>query len=198
MLKRRTSAAPILGLALACGIVSCTPQMQSGTLPNLDSLVASRAATADLLDPSGTVTGTATFDAVGGGAQIKIQVSGLKPGKHGLHIHVNPNCTDTKDSSGKTVVFGGAGGHYDPDKSNTHAMPTTPNKEGHGGDLPNLVVGQDGVGKADFYTEKVSLSGDNSVMGRSIVIHTAEDDYTTQPSGNSGARERCGIIKAPQ
>lgn len=187
-----------LSLLLAAGLIGCTPSLQSGTLPSLSSIVSSRVASADLLDANGIVTGTAEFSAAGGGAEIRITVSGLKPGLHGMHIHTNPSCAASKDASGNTVTFGGAGGHFDPANSGHHASPTAPNTEGHGGDLPMLNVAADGTAKVDFYTPKVSLSGDTSVIGRSIIIHAGMDDYETNPAGNSGARERCGVIQAPQ
>ena len=187
-----------LGLVLSAALASCTPAMQSGTLPNLSDLVSARNASATLLDPSGMPAGTATFTAKADGVQIKVNVTGLKAGMHGMHIHENANCTDSTDASGNKVVFGAAGAHFDPTYSHKHGAPDALPSQGHGGDLPMISVAADGKGSADFFTNRLSLSGDNSVLSRSIIIHAAPDDYKTDPSGNSGARERCGVIAPPQ
>ena len=169
----------------------------AGCSPATSDLFNPRTASATLLSPTGAATGTATFNATCNGVQVKVNVSGLAPGMHGMHIHENANCNNTTDASGNPVVFGGAGGHYDPGASHKHNTPDVTNAQGHGGDLPMISVGADGTGSASFFSSRISLSGDNSVLGRSIIIHAAPDDYKTDPAGNSGARERCGIIAAP-
>ncbi len=193
MNRKLLPAALILGAIFS----ACTPAMQSGTLPNLNELVSGRGAAASLLSPGGDTAGTATFTAKADGVQVTVNVSGLTPGQHGMHIHEFPNCTDSTDASGKKVVFGAAGSHFDPDYSHRHGSPDASNAQGHGGDLPMLTVGADGRGSASFFTNRLSLSGQNSIMNRSIVIHAAPDDYKTDPAGNSGARERCGVIAPP-
>ncbi len=153
------------------------------------------AATAQLVDSSGAARGTATFSPEAAGTRVQVRVSGLSAGMHGMHIHANPTCTNTTDAEGKVTVFGGAGGHFDPAGAGHHGSPESDNSQGHGGDLPMLMVNDDGTATASFLTAKISLSGANSVIGHSIIIHAASDDYHTDPSGNSGARERCGVIR---
>lgn len=153
-------------------------------------------ASATLRDPLGAVLGKVTFKQVGMGVQMNVTVSGLTPGQHGMHIHDYGRCTPGVDTAKNEVVpFGGAGGHFDPGMSKNHSSPTAGDKYGHGGDLPMLTVGADGTGKASFITQKVSLMGVNGMLSRSIVIHAMPDDYKTDPSGMSGARERCGVIE---
>ncbi len=152
-------------------------------------------ATAALRDPAGEMLGQATFKQVGMGVQVTVTVNGLTPGQHGMHIHEYGRCTPGVDAAtNKVVDFGGAGGHFDPGMSHNHDSPTADDKYGHGGDLPMITVGADGQGAASFMTQKVSLTGMTGMLGRSIVIHAMSDDYKTDPSGMSGARERCGII----
>jgi Cu-Zn family superoxide dismutase len=74
------------------------------------------------------------------------------------------------------------------------------NPEGpHAGDLPNLEVKADGLGKASLLDQNVTLGqGQNSLFhegGTSLVIHANADDYKTDPAGNSGARIACGVIE---
>lgn len=61
----------------------------------------------------------------------------------------------------------------------------------HKGDMPVLFSG-DGDAFLAFFTNRFSV---DEVIGRSVIIHEQPDDYTTQPSGNSGARIACGIIE---
>lgn len=173
-----------LGLALAGG-------MQMTAAPASTPLTA----TAALRDPAGQVLGTAKFTQQGAGVQVSVEVRGLKPGQHGMHVHEYGRCTPGVDPAVNRIVnFGGAGGHFDPGMSHNHDDPQAGNKYGHGGDLPMLTVGADGTGKASFSSSKVSLTGMTGVLNRSLVIHANPDDYKTDPAGLSGARERCGVI----
>ncbi len=169
--------------------------LAGGAEPMTAPMPANLGATAALRDAAGEVRGEAQFEQAGMGVRVTVQVSGLTPGMHGLHVHEFGRCTPGVDpAENKVVPFGGAGGHFDPGGSKNHDSPTAGNKYGHGGDLPMLEVGADGTGKATFTTSKISLTGMNGVLNRSIVIHAGMDDYKSDPSGKSGARERCGVI----
>jgi Cu-Zn family superoxide dismutase len=69
----------------------------------------------------------------------------------------------------------------------------------HGGDLPNLVVNAAGQGHLNATTDRATLSsGQVSLFdadGSSLIIHAAEDDQVTDPTGNSGGRIACGVIQ---
>ncbi len=171
--------AALLGLASAGGAQSPSPLT----------------ATASLRDASGQVLGSARFEPSGAGVRVTVEVSGLTPGGHGMHFHEFGRCTPGVDPATNAVVpFGGAGGHFDPGMSRNHDDPKADNRYGHGGDLPMLMVGADGIGKASFVTDKASLTGENGVLNRTLVIHARPDDYKSDPAGMSGARERCGVI----
>ena len=67
----------------------------------------------------------------------------------------------------------------------------------HAGDLPNLVA--DAQGRAVYKAEVKGLklaTGADGILGRSVVVHADPDDYQSQPAGNSGARQACGVIQA--
>lgn len=93
---------------------------------------------------------------------------------YAMHIHENGDCSDN---------FAMTGNHYNPSG--------LPHPE-HAGDLPPLFGGH-GYAYTTFYTCCLCL---DDVLGRSIIIHKMPDDFMTQPSGNSGDKIGCGVIKA--
>jgi len=143
-------------------------------------------AAAQLEPKSGSqVTGLVTFTKVGDEIQVVADIQNLKPGrKHGFHIHEKGDCSAADAAS--------AGGHFNPTQKH-HGGPTT--AEHHAGDLGNIEA--DASGKAHLdWKGKLSLSGKDSIIGRSVVVHEKEDDLKTDPAGNSGARIGCGTINA--
>ena len=145
-------------------------------------------ARAELITRDRQRIGTATFTQMENGVQIAIQASRLSSGRHGFHIHETGRC----DAPG----FQSAGGHLNPTSRN-HGLedPGGP----HAGDLPNMIIRPDGAGSHTVLNPYVTLGGGpNSLFkrdGTAIVIHAAPDDYQTDPSGNSGDRVACGVIR---
>ena len=128
------------------------------------------------------VTGTVTFTKTDDGVQMVADVTGLKPGKHGFHIHEFGDCS-TPDATS-------AGGHFNPTHQH-HDGPT--GTERHAGDFGNIEADASGKGHLEW-KGKLKLSGDDSIVGRSVIVHEKEDDLKTDPAGNSGARIGCGVI----
>ncbi len=108
------------------------------------------------------------------------EVTGLKPGKHGFHIHM---FGDLRAADGIS-----AGGHYNP-HGHPHGGPDA--KERHEGDLGNLDANDKGVAKVDVKAGHVNLA---DILGRSLVVHADPDDLTSQPAGNAGPRIAIGVI----
>lgn len=129
------------------------------------------------------VTGTVTFTPAADGTKIVVDITGLKPGKHGLHIHEKGDCSAPDASS--------AGAHFNPTHSH-HGGPDT--AERHAGDFGNIEADASGKVHVGLKDKKLKLSGPDSIMGKSVVVHEKEDDLKTDPSGNSGARVACGMI----
>jgi Cu-Zn family superoxide dismutase len=128
------------------------------------------------------VTGKVVFTKVTDGIEIAAEISGLSPGDHGFHVHEFGDC-----SMADGVC---AGGHFNPG-GKPHGKPDA--AERHAGDFGNLTA--DASGKATYKrVDKVAtLNGPNSIIGRSIIVHAAPDDFS-QPTGNAGARVGCGVI----
>ena len=140
-------------------------------------------AQAMLSDAHGKPVGTATFTPADGGTKITVNVTGLKPGKHGFHLHAAGKCDPPE--------FKTAGPHYNP-TGKKHGME---NPEGpHAGDLPNLDVGADGKGTATDTAQGVKFADLFAGQGTALVIHADPDDGKTDPAGNSGARIACGVV----
>lgn len=143
-------------------------------------------ASAELVDPGGAPVGSARFvEDADGRVHVNVHVRGMSPGRHGIHVHAVASCTSA------ATAFSGAGSHHNPAGS-THGA--------HAGDLPNLTVNTEGIGHLNARVSGLTLSqGTTSVFdadGSALVVHAAEDDLVTDPTGNSGARVACGVIVA--
>ena len=144
-------------------------------------------ARADLKDSAGKNIGSAMLTERGNGVLINISVKGLPQGLHAVHVHAVGKCEGPD--------FTSAGGHFNPgNKKHGFKNPDGP----HAGDLPDMVVNKDGVGRYEALIESITLGpGQTSVFdaeGSAIVIHATADDNITDPAGNSGDRIACGVI----
>jgi superoxide dismutase, Cu-Zn family len=153
-------------------------------------------ARAGLYNPQGEQIGTATvIQGERGPALIRIQVSKLPPGAHGLHIHAVGQCDppDFQSAGDHLNPFGKKHGHKNPDGA-------------HAGDLPNLVVGPDGAAEVDVPAAGIAFGeGPHSPFATAdtvlvtpgsaaLVIHAQPDDEGTDPDGKSGPRIACGVF----
>lgn len=142
----------------------------------------------NLTNTSGKKVGEATLTEAKNGVQIKLTAQGLSPGRHGFHIHEIGKC--------EVPDFKTAGAHFNPFKRE-HGFKNT--KGPHAGDLPNLEVAPNGKVDTEIFASLVTLQEGkpNSLLdmdGSALVIHDKVDDYTTDPSGNSGDRIVCGVV----
>jgi Cu-Zn family superoxide dismutase len=133
-----------------------------------------------------TATAVVHFDEVAGGlVQVSAQIEGLEPGPHGFHIHEKGDCSSPDASS--------AGDHFSP-QQHTHGAPTDSAKYRHAGDLGNVIADENGIVVLTDKTFDIELNGQNSIIGRAVILHEREDDLQTQPSGDAGNRVACGVI----
>jgi superoxide dismutase, Cu-Zn family len=132
--------------------------------------------------------GRAMLTQKGDKIQVKVRVTGLRPGKHGMHLHAVATC--------QGPAFTTAGAHLNPSGARHGRL----NPQGrHLGDLPNITVDQSG--KAEETVDVAGaeaargLKGFLGARGMSLVIHADPDDEKTDPSGSSGARVACAAFR---
>lgn len=131
------------------------------------------------------ISGCVRFYQTKCGVLISAEVNGLPKSDEenkqcifAFHIHDGSCCTGTTEDP-----FANTMSHY-----NTNKQPH-PN---HAGDLPPL-FGNDGYAFQNLLTNRFSVQ---EILNKTILIHSDPDDFTTQPSGNSGKKIACGEIKA--
>jgi Cu-Zn family superoxide dismutase len=173
-------ALPVLAMVALSG---CQP---SEPTPNVGETLAPQEAVATLEPTEGNqVSGTVRFVAEGNTVRVIAEITGLTPGKHGFHIHEKGDCSAPDGSS--------AGGHFNP-TGMPHGSPDA--EQHHVGDLGNLTADASGKATLDRAFAFLSLDGENSIVGRGLIVHAGADDLKTQPTGNAGARVACGVITA--
>ncbi|HWN07425.1 MAG TPA: superoxide dismutase family protein [Steroidobacteraceae bacterium] len=185
---KATNCSFAIGLTLLLAACSreepeTAPPAPDGASPAVAKAVAQLAPT-----QGNTVTGSVTLAQSPDGVRITGSVQGLKPNaEFGFHVHEKGDCSAPDGSS--------AGDHFNPTQAQ-HGNPG--GGEHHAGDLLNIRSSAEGVAQVDTTAAGTSLLGDQNtdVMGKSVVVHESPDDYTTQPSGNSGKRVACGVIAA--
>jgi superoxide dismutase, Cu-Zn family len=153
----------------------------------LFSAFATAKTTVELIDAQGKSVGTVVIWDSGPGVSLEIALHDLTPGEHAIHFHQVPKC--------EVPDFKSAGGHFNPE-SKKHGFDSPDGH--HAGDMKNFTVGADGTARVKLDDADVTLKdGPHSLLANSaaVVVHAKADDYKTDPSGNSGDRVACGVIK---
>lgn len=119
------------------------------------------------------------------GVLIRLSITGLPPGPHGVHFHGIGNCNDVG-------VFKASGAHIGAvDGPHGLLHPDGP----HRGNLPNIHVGVDGTAIVEFYSNLISVAELRDADGAALIIHQTRDDHQTQPIGGSGGRIACAPFR---
>ncbi|MCY6370526.1 superoxide dismutase family protein [Clostridium ganghwense] len=136
------------------------------------------------------IKGIVHFNSVPYGTEVYVCVNGLpdyKPaqngsksiGPFGFHLH-EEGCCKIGDAANP---FTCAKGHYNP---------TNQPHGNHAGDFP-VLFSNNGLAQMCFFTNKFKVS---EIIGKAVIIHENPDDFQSQPTGNSGKRLACGIVRA--
>jgi superoxide dismutase, Cu-Zn family len=128
------------------------------------------------------VTGTVTFTKTNDTVLVVADITGLTPGKHAFHIHEFGDCSAPDAAS--------AGSHFNPTKQ-PHGAPDSP--EHHAGDFGNLEADSSGKAHLELKSTMLKFSGESSILGHAVIVHEKVDDWS-QPVGNAGGRQACGVI----
>ena len=173
----------LLLTSISLALTSCERiQSQVGVLstPSAKQAIATIGPASD-----SNVTGMAIFTQNGDQITLTIEIQNASPGIHGVHIHESGDCSSPDGKS--------AGGHWNPTDV---AHGKWGEGEFHLGDIGNITVGEDGTGSIELTTDlwEIGTGSDIDVVGRGIIVHADADDFTSQPSGNAGARIGCGVI----
>lgn len=135
------------------------------------------------------VSGNVVFTEENGTVSMTAIIEGLDPGEHAIHIHETADCSSDDGKS--------AGGHWNP-TAQPHG------KWGdaagyHKGDIGNFTADDNGNGTITFSTDEWCIGCDDSnkdILNKGLIVHAGADDFTSQPSGDAGARVSCaGIIQ---
>lgn len=156
--------------------------------------LAAEEASARFIDSDGNEIGQASLTEGPHGVLIRLELEGLPPGPHAIHLHGVGTCDDAD------AGFEASGSHVNPeDKEHGLLNPNGPDP----GDLPNIFAHDDGTVTAELFSHQVTLAeGEDRVPlldedGTAFVIHEGEDDHMSQPIGGAGSRIACGVVEAP-
>ena len=182
MKGRILMAAGLAGLASGCMTGDAGMDTAGTTLPEHPR--------AQLVAANGGPRGSVSIVQVHGGVSVSVQAEGLPPGVHGAHVHAVGRCD--------RPTFASAGPHWNP----TNRQHGRENMAGaHMGDMPNITIGPDGRGSLNYEIPNAWVRRGVTPMldadGASLVIHARADDNRTDPSGNSGDRIACAVLRYP-
>ena len=138
----------------------------------------------------GQSIGTVSITETDKGLEFTPHLKALPPGEHGFHVHAKGSCQPAL-KEGKASAAEAAGGHLDPHKTGKHEGPEG---LGHTGDLPVLVVNNDGKATESVVAPRLKKLAE--VKGKALMVHVGGDTLSDQPKplGGGGARYACGVI----
>jgi Cu-Zn family superoxide dismutase len=194
MTGRWRGAAALAAVALVAGIL-LVPGTSLGSASNPQRL------SAVVKDTSDNVLGTVRFSRHGDGVRVRAELSGLTAGFHGFHVHAVGICDPS-------TGFTSAGGHFDPETTGLHGQ--------HAGDMPSLLVQEDGTAELGFSTDRLTIASLRDSDGSAVIVHASPDNFAnipdryhsheedvfgpdsaTRATGDAGSRAGCGVLAGP-
>jgi Cu-Zn family superoxide dismutase len=155
-----------------------------------------RRAVAVLKDATGQKVGVVAFKETHGDVDVSAEVWGVAPEFHGFHVHAVGECVPP---------FTTAGGHVNP-TDDPHGA--------HAGDMPSLLVKEDGTAELEFETDRFSTNDLFDTDGSAVIVHAGRDNFANIPdryqssmqatpgpdaetlaTGDAGARAACGVVE---
>lgn len=160
-------------------------------------------ATTTLADAEGDTLGHVRMVPQDGGLRVEVEVSGMEPGFYAFHVHTTGLCEPESSPPGdpaRTGAFLSAGGHLGAGES-THGE--------HAGDLPSLFVMEDGTGRLETVTDRLTEANVLDDDGSAVMVHAGRDDFANIPeryapggpdqqtldTGDAGDRLACGVVE---
>lgn len=148
--------------------------------------------------PDGRRVGRVVMRQRGGKVVVHVTARGLEPGFHGFHVHSIGLC----EPDAPEGPFTTAGGHY---------TGGSPDHGDHAGDLPSLLVTEDGQAWASFVTDRFTLAELRDADGSAVMVHAGRDNFANIPerytsagvpgpdadtlsTGDAGSRAACGVV----
>ncbi|MGJ8536655.1 MAG: superoxide dismutase family protein [Parasphingopyxis sp.] len=175
----------VLAILSPATLAACAPTMEEPAPPPAPPV---ERAEAVLRDASGDVRGDAVLVQLDQGIRVVLRARGMAPGVKAAHIHMTGQC--------EGPGFASAGGHWNP-LGREHGRENPGGQ--HMGDMPNLIVGQDGMGLLEVIITGGRIDQGRAPLldedGAALMIHAGPDDYRSDPAGDAGPRIACGVIE---
>jgi superoxide dismutase, Cu-Zn family len=156
----------------------------------LTAAAVAQAGSAELRNAEGDVVANVSLAEEDGKLRVTVTARDLPPGFHGFHIHAVGAC--------EPPDFSSAEGHLNPEGED-HAD--------HAGDLPNLLVMEDGSAEMSVLTDRATMDDLLADDGAAFIIHADPDNhahiperYADEPdeetleTGDAGDRLACGVV----
>ncbi len=190
------------GAALAASLVAVALTLQQPAEGKVGKSSKARVARAKLVNADGDRVGRVSFSPVRGGAVlVRAHITDAEPGFHGFHVHETGEC----DADAPDGAFTTAGGHL----SRGHQSHGE-----HAGDMPSLLVLDDGNARLRFETDLFRMSDLFDKDGSAAMVHEGPDNFANIPeryvsstsgepgpdeetlsTGDAGARFACGVVE---
>lgn len=211
--RGRASALLAAGGVVALGLTACgggadgggnTAGGETTGAAGTETSTGDAMATADLMDPDNSSMGTVTMTQTEGGTEFQITAENMDPGMYGFHVHGTGECepdSANPDDPEDTGDFKSAGGHIVGEDDAEHPD--------HAGDLPTLLVNEDGTGTMTVVTDRLTETELMDDDGAAIMVHSEPDNFANVPeryaddgpdedtlsTGDAGDRLACGVVE---